>query len=72
MFLRDSGGTGFWHETYFRGGGMEAIYDDLPKALGLMAFAPNHPARGPMFSARKRAGVEGEPAVPAPLPEDPS
>src|ERR1700722_18842167 len=24
-FVRDSGGTGFWHETYFMGGGMEAI-----------------------------------------------
>src|SRR5580704_19480886 len=29
-FLRDSGGTGFWHETYFMRGGMEAIYDDMP------------------------------------------
>src|SRR5664279_2259025 len=24
-FLKDSGGTGFWHETYLRKGGMEAI-----------------------------------------------
>jgi hypothetical protein len=32
-FLRDSGGTGFWHETYFIRGGFEAIYDDLPKPL---------------------------------------
>jgi hypothetical protein len=24
-FLRNSGGTGFWHETYLRQGGMEAI-----------------------------------------------
>jgi fumigallin biosynthesis monooxygenase-like protein len=29
-FLRDSGGTGFWHETYLIGGGMEAVYDDIP------------------------------------------
>jgi hypothetical protein len=29
-FVRDSGGTGFWHETYFLKGGMEAIYDDVP------------------------------------------
>ena len=28
-FLRDSGGTGFWHEAYFMRGGMEAIYDDM-------------------------------------------
>jgi hypothetical protein len=26
-FLKDSGGTGFWHETYFMRGGIEAIYD---------------------------------------------
>src|SRR5512140_1740149 len=30
-FLDDSGGTGFWHETYLMRGGMEAIYDDVPK-----------------------------------------
>ncbi|MFY9748382.1 MAG: DUF4188 domain-containing protein, partial [Acidobacteriaceae bacterium] len=28
-FLRNSGGTGFWHETYTLRGGMEAIYDDI-------------------------------------------
>src|SRR5580693_1133950 len=55
-FLRDSGGTGFWHETYFARGGMEAIYDDVPKPIGMMKFAPLKPARGPMFSARTRAG----------------
>lgn len=54
-FLRDSGGTGFWHETYFMQGGMEAIYDDLTKPIGLMRFAPAVPARGPMFGAAHRA-----------------
>ena len=44
-FLRDSGGTGFWHETYFMRGGMEAIYDDMPKPIGMMNFAPLKPAR---------------------------
>jgi len=53
-FLRNSGGTGFWHETYFRRGGMEAIYDDVPKPIGFMGFAPVLPARGPMFSAAAR------------------
>jgi hypothetical protein len=48
-FLKDSGGTGFWHETYFRRGGIEAVYDDVPENIGLMAFAPVVPARGPMF-----------------------
>jgi fumigallin biosynthesis monooxygenase-like protein len=38
-FLKDSGGTGFWHETYFRRGGMEAIYDDVPEPIGFMTFA---------------------------------
>jgi hypothetical protein len=54
-FLRDSGGTGFWHETYLMQGGMEAIYDDLPKPIGFMQFAPVVPARGPMFGAAQRA-----------------
>ena len=53
-FLRDSGGTGFWHETYFRRGGFEAIYDDLPGAPGFARFAPTLPATGRMFSARDR------------------
>jgi hypothetical protein len=65
-FLKDSGGTGFWHETYFRRGGMEAIYDDVPKAIGFMAFAPVVPARGPMFAAAARGGKEfaSQPVVP--------
>jgi Domain of unknown function (DUF4188) len=54
-FLRDSGGTGFWHETYLMQGGMEAIYDDLPNPVGFMHFAPVVPARGPMFGAAHRA-----------------
>jgi Domain of unknown function (DUF4188) len=55
-FLRDSGGTGFWHETYLMQGGMEAIYDDVPKPVGFMRFAPVTPARGAMFGAFHRAG----------------
>jgi hypothetical protein len=67
-FLKDSGGTGFWHETYLMRGGMEAIYDDMPKPVGMMRFAEVKPARGPMFGARVRAGRPGEPPVP-PLTE---
>jgi fumigallin biosynthesis monooxygenase-like protein len=59
-FLKDSGGTGFWHETYFMRGGMEAIYDDLAVPIGMMNFAPLQPARGPMFSARTRARLGGK------------
>jgi hypothetical protein len=64
-FLKDSGGTGFWHETYFRRGGFEAVYDDMAAPIGMMKFAPIVPARGPMFSARSRAarGGEAPPAV---------
>jgi hypothetical protein len=68
-FLRDSGGTGFWHETYFMRGGVEAIYDDIKVPFGLSAFAPTKPARGPMFSARTRLKVEGSGTLPAPVGE---
>lgn len=68
-FVRDSGGTGFWHETYFRRGGIEAIYDDVPIALGLSAFAPVIPAHGAMFSARKRLNLAGESPMPDPVSE---
>lgn len=61
-FLRDSGATGFWHETYFMKGGMEAIYDDLPKPTGFMHFAPVVPARGPMFGAARRAAKQHDAA----------
>jgi Domain of unknown function (DUF4188) len=68
-FVRDPGGTGFWHEAYFRRGGMEAIYDAMPAPLGFLQFAPSQPARGAMFSARNRARVEGESRAAAPVSE---
>ena len=55
-FLRDRGGTGFWHETYPRRGEMESIYIDM-RPVGLMKFAPVKQARGSMFSARRRLGL---------------
>jgi len=63
-YLKDSGGTGFWHETYFMGGGMEAVYDDLPRPIGFQAFAPTVAARGSAFSARRRLRREGAEAPP--------
>lgn len=57
-FLKNSGGTGFWHETYFRRGGMEAIYDDVLQPIGFMTFAPVVSARGPMFGAAGRSAKE--------------
>jgi hypothetical protein len=69
QFLRDSGGTGFWHETYSIRGGIEAIYDDMPKAIGMMKFAPLAPARGSVFSARQRLRREEAETPPSPAPE---
>ncbi len=64
-FLRDSGGTGFWHETYLIQGGMEAIYDDVPEPIGFMRFATLKTAGGAMFGAAHRAAKahEVEPVV---------
>ncbi len=64
-FLKDSGGTGFWHETYLMQGGMEAIYDDIAEPIGFMKFAPVKSARGSMFGAAHRAGKQhdAEPVV---------
>ncbi|HEX3661249.1 MAG TPA: DUF4188 domain-containing protein [Acidobacteriaceae bacterium] len=59
-YLRDSGGTGFWHETYTMRGGMEAIYDDIAVPVGFSSFAPVIPARGSMFTAAHRAGQGGD------------
>jgi hypothetical protein len=71
-FLRDSGGAGFWHETYFMRGGVEAVFDDMPKPIGLMRFAPNRAAKGGMFTARQRAAATnaasfGDRPAPAPV-----
>jgi hypothetical protein len=67
-FIRNPKGTGFWHEAYFRRGGMEAIYTNVPDQLGFRAFAPICPAQGPMFSSRQRAGRDGQ-APPVPVQE---
>lgn len=69
-FLKDAGGTGFWHETYFKRGRMEAIYDNIMKPIGFSAFAENIEPKGSMFSARKRLGIQGEtPAQPEGMSE---
>lgn len=67
-FMQDSQDTGFWHEVYFMRGGMEALYNEMPK-LGMQQFAPVIPARGSMFSARRRLKLEGEETVPMPYSE---
>jgi hypothetical protein len=44
------------HETYFHGGQIESVYIDMPP-IGLAKFAPVTPARGSLFSARRRLGM---------------
>lgn len=63
--IRDRGGTGFWRETYFRGGQIESVYIDMP-GTGLARFAPVTPARGSLFSARlgMREGSGPPPGIP--------
>jgi hypothetical protein len=70
-FLSDPGGTSFWHETYLMRGGMEAVFIDMRESpVGLQQFAPTQPARGPMFSARARAGIGGQQSLPPAVAED--
>jgi hypothetical protein len=68
-FLKDTKGTGFWHETYFMRGGMEAIFDNIDKPVGFMTFAPGTPARGTMYSARRRLNLDGDSKTDAPVAE---
>ncbi|HVB88357.1 MAG TPA: DUF4188 domain-containing protein [Candidatus Dormibacteraeota bacterium] len=67
-FLHDSRGAGFWHETYFMRGGIEAIYDDIPP-IGLLSFAPSISARGSLFSSRQRANIVGSSSIAPPISE---
>jgi len=68
QFLKDTGGTGFWHETYLMSGGMEAVYDDMNR-IGFARFAPVTPARGALFSLRRRAGRGDSAATPPVIAE---
>lgn len=56
-FLRDSGGTSFWHETFFMRGGMEAVYDDVAPPIGFGAFLPLEAPKGPMSRRIRARGV---------------
>lgn len=55
QFIKDTGGTGFWHESYRMNGGMEAVYLDMPR-IGFAAFAPELSPTGPFMTARGRFG----------------
>jgi hypothetical protein len=45
-------------------GGIEAIYDDINPPTGMARFAPMRPARGAMFSSRRRLLKEQSPLQP--------
>jgi hypothetical protein len=53
-FSKDTGGTGFWHESYSRKGSMEAIYINMPEPIGFGHFAEPLKPVGPFMSARAR------------------
>ncbi len=55
-FLKDSGGTGFWHEAYRKQGGIEGIYLDMPLPLGLQKIAPPAAPDGAYQTGRARLG----------------
>lgn len=61
-FLKNSSGTGFWHETYLRTGGMDAIYDDIAQPTGFMRFAPLVP-RGESCLERPGGAVRHKPRL---------
>jgi hypothetical protein len=50
-------------------GGVEAIYNDLSAPIGFASFAPTRPARGAMFSSRRRAGRQEPQTAPAVMTE---
>jgi hypothetical protein len=52
-FASGAEGSGFWHETYSRQGGIEGLYFDMPP-LGLAAFAPPRGPAGDFKTARQR------------------
>ncbi|RMI29831.1 phenylacetaldoxime dehydratase family protein [Nocardia stercoris] len=71
-FLRDSGGTGFWHEAYFARGGIDTIYDDMTTPTGIARFAPTRPADGRLRTTRSRvfgAGTAPEPPAAESAPD---
>jgi hypothetical protein len=57
-YLRDRGGTSFWHEAYYRRGGIEAMFVDTGTSIGLSSVGPAVPAEGPLFAARGRAEAD--------------
>ena len=68
-FIRESGGTGFWHEAYYMRGGMEVDLRGHGGGYRIPDLRTELPARGAMFSARERSRVTGLQTTAAPLTE---
>jgi hypothetical protein len=59
------GSVGIWHETYaVQPGQYEAIYGNMPRR-GLAKAGAHLPATGRRETAKRRMGLDGEPAVPS-------
>ena len=56
-FHRDPGGVMLWHETYMMRGGMEGVYVNAARPIGLGAFAPNRQPIGEFVNSRKRLDI---------------
>ena len=76
-FGRDAQGGGFWHETYCRRGGIEAMYVGM-EPIGLGRFAPPLDPVGPFMTSAQRLGSvpaearsSGEAASPQSVPDPP-
>ena len=58
------GSVGIWHETYVvQAGQYECIYGNMPR-FGLAMAGSHLPATGAKETARRRLGMQGQPAVP--------
>ena len=53
-FSKNPQGAGFWHETYRRNGGMEAVYLHMPTPIGFASFAPEKAPVGSFKTSRGR------------------
>ena len=59
------GSVGIWHETYVVGDGRyECVYGNMPR-FGLAVAGAHVPAVGAEETAKRRLGLQGEPAVPS-------
>lgn len=56
-FSKNTHGAGFWHEAYRRAGGIEGLYINLPKPIGLASFAAPRQPVGTFMSSRGRLTV---------------